>query len=185
MTNAVTSWVYKSPTNCIYWEVQRFPLFPTRHNHSLCYVNKTGSLSMDLSAAATNHAAAEKERPSLKAEAKLNLWQSDTSHLIQDFLFRVTLNITPPVFFFFFFPPSLLPGKLAKPLFSPSVSFFFLKKEKVAAGVPAFVTTGEKTESCDSARIKNARRTIRIKASQRVLREGFFFKYFFAIPETL
>ena len=129
MTNAVTSWVYKSPTNCIYWEVQRFPLFPTRHNHSLCYVNKTGSLSMDLSAAATNHAAAEKERPSLKAEAKLNLWQSDTSHLIQDFLFRVTLNITPPCFFFF--SSTLLSRRQAcEASFQPLGVIFFFKKRK-------------------------------------------------------
>lgn len=87
---------------------------------------------MDLSAAATNHAAAEKERSSLKAEAKLNLWQSDTSHLIQDCLFRVTLHFfffLPPSVFFFL-PPSSLSGKLARPLFSLPVSFLFIFLKK-------------------------------------------------------
>lgn len=50
MTNAVTSELYKSLRKCVSWKEQRFA-FPVRNAHPLRYANKTGWLSVDLSAA--------------------------------------------------------------------------------------------------------------------------------------
>lgn len=133
---------------------------------------------MDLSAAASNHAAAEKERSSLKAEAKLNLWQSDTSHLIQDCLFRVTLHFFffPPSVFFFL-PPSSLSGKLARPLFSLSVSFFFFLKKKLRQECLRLLPRERKPKAVILPGSKRAQNDTNQSLSKRL--EGRFFFIFF------
>lgn len=127
-------------------------LFPTRHNHSLRYVNKNAWLSMDLSAAAaavcsaTQKLCSRGEIPLLNAKAKLNLWRSDSSHLIHFVYFGWRC-----IFFFFQFcvPPSseTAGGKLGKPLFSLCIA-------KEVAGEELSLLPQERNRSCDSTRIK-------------------------------
>lgn len=76
VTNAVTLEAYKSPGNCIGWEGQSFPS-SYRHNQSLCGL-------VDWALTEVQPRAWEpcsREGSSLRAQAELNLWQSDTSHL--------------------------------------------------------------------------------------------------------
>lgn len=77
VTNAVTLKAYKSPGNCIGWEEQSFPS-SYRHNQSLCglvdwALNEVQPRAWEL---------CSEDGSSLRAEAELNLWQSDTSHLV-------------------------------------------------------------------------------------------------------
>lgn len=124
--------------------------FPTGHNHSLCYVNKTGWLSMDLSAAAAvccapeNHAA--ERDPRLKP--RQNLTSGKVTHHIS-----FTLSILGDAASFCVF---LLKGNRhcgARASFQPwsqfCFLFFFLKK--VAAGVLRFLPQ-ERNWSSDSTR---------------------------------
>lgn len=78
VTNAVTLEAYKSPGNCIGWEEQSFPS-SYRHNQSLCGL-------VDWALTEVQQRAWEpcsREGPSLRAQAELNLWHSDTSHFVR------------------------------------------------------------------------------------------------------
>lgn len=109
-------------------------LFPTRHNHSLCYVNKTGWLSMDLSAAAA--ACSAPENRAAERDTRLKPRQSltpgkVTHHIPFRFVYFgwrcIFLCFFSSSFFFFFFSLTLTGSRHCEASFQP-LGLSFLKE---------------------------------------------------------